>query len=117
MRIPAALLRGRLSDEERALVTYTDAAVERAHEAPPPDAPPSRESLETLLYMHLSTAARARLRMESARSWGTEYHADYRTRELALAQATRHLGALRSMGDGTVDALLLQMALTEGITP
>lgn len=75
-----------------------------------------REKLEAFLYEHLSLAARARMRMDSARSWNYDYHLDYRGREIALEAASRCYRALLDMG-GEIEPLLAQMFITEGLTP
>ena len=111
----AELMRGRLSEDERALVTPTAESVRESQESAPGERPLTRRQIETFLYEHLSIAARARMRMDASRSWSTEYHTDYRAREIALAQASRHYRALLSMG--AIDPLLAQMAMTEGLTP
>jgi len=78
--------------------------------------PGSRETLETFLYEHLMLAARARLRMDSARKWGPEYDRDYRAREIALDAASKHYRALLDLG-GEIEPLLAAMILKERLTP
>lgn len=77
------------------------------------DQPLGRELLECLLYEHLHTAARARLRMDRAKAWSQQYHADFTEREHALARARKHYQVLRELGE--VDPLLERMAIYEGI--
>lgn len=97
---------GRLSPAEEELVAE--------HLEDEPEGDLSLELREQLLYQHLYTAQQARLRMEAARSWSREYHAHHLARERAIARAARHYHALSDLG-APIDALLTQMATTEGI--
>lgn len=101
--IAADLSRGVLSPDEQVLDESPGPEIEHG----------SREWHETWLYEHLTTAARARVRMDSAKSWSVQYHEDFRARENAIAKACDHYRALREMGE--IEPLLAQMALTEGL--
>lgn len=103
----AKLALGHLSREEQALQ-------ERGGVADPSE-PLSPEMLESLLYQHLHVAAQARLRMDAARSWSSDYHADFTARERALEHAAKHYRALRELGP--IDPLLARMATNEGLNP
>lgn len=74
-----------------------------------------QELTEQFLYFHLEVARKARLWMDSARTWSTEYNAKYRERELAIAAAVRHYHALERLGEIPPD--LDRMAMVEGLRP
>lgn len=73
----------------------------------------SQEMHEQLLYEHLHVAQQARLRMDSARAWSTDYHKDFTDRERAIRRAREHYRALQEMG--RLDPFLDRMAITEDI--
>jgi hypothetical protein len=77
---------------------------------------PNRERLEGLLYMHLDTARRARMALDSARAWDGSYNSRYCERETALARACDLYRQLQGLAGG-VPGDLAEMALYEGLTP
>lgn len=79
------------------------------------DAHQLREDLELRLYYHLDCARRARMEMDSARSWSDGYENRHRDRELALERASRAYRQLQDLGGVPGD--LAEMALSEGLAP
>jgi hypothetical protein len=98
------LARGSLSPQELELA------------GPPPEAAREREDLETWLYFHLDTARRARIELDSVRSWSGHFTSKYREREQALARASEIYRQLLTLA-GAMPADLAAMALNEGLTP
>lgn len=82
--------------------------------APAPDLGLPRELAQDFLYFHIDVARRARMRMDAAHAWSSDYHNDHVEREAAIAQASKHYSALIAMG-GVQDALLEQLARAEGV--
>lgn len=75
-----------------------------------------RERHESFLYLHITTAARARRAMDRAPSFEAFAHHE-RVRAQALAEASRHYTSLLNLG-GLIDVLLAQLIEDEGgLTP
>jgi hypothetical protein len=99
-----ALQLGGLSDSE--------AVLDGGGVAPVDNANAERDFVESLLYEHVMAAQRARLAMDRM-SWGPEYHAHYRAREIALHAASRNYQLLLELG-GEISAVLAQLINAEG---